>query len=55
MAHTELGKDVLDKFAARLSDISVIEQEAKLDGRSMTMMLAPKKEGGIIYAKIKNT
>ena len=43
MAHTELGKDVLEKFAARLSDISVIEQEAKLDGRSMTMMLAPKK------------
>ena len=43
MAHTELGRDVLEKFAARLEDISIIEQAAKLDGRSMTMMLAPKK------------
>ena len=44
MAHTELGKDVLDKFAARLSEISIIEQPAKLDGRSMIMLLAQKKE-----------
>ena len=44
MAHTELGKEVLEKFAARLEEISIIEQAAKLDGRSMTMLLAPKKE-----------
>ena len=44
MAHTELGKEVLEKFAARLENISVIEQEAKLDGRSMTMLLAPIKD-----------
>ena len=44
MAHTELGKEVLEKFAARLEDISTIEQTAKLDGRSMTMLLAPKKD-----------
>ena len=44
MAHTELGREVLDKFAARLEDISIIEQAAKLDGRSMTMLLAPKKD-----------
>lgn len=44
MAHTELGKEVLEKFAARLEDISIIEQQAKLDGRSMIMLLAPKKE-----------
>lgn len=43
MAHTELGKEVLEKFAAKLSDISIIEQKAKLDGRNMTMVLAPKK------------
>lgn len=43
MAHTDLGKDVLEKFAARLDDISVIEQKAKLDGRSMILVLAPKK------------
>jgi len=44
MAHTELGREVLEKFAAKLEDISIIEQAAKLDGRSMTMLLAPKKE-----------
>jgi len=43
MAHTDLGKDVLVKFAARLEDIAIIEQQPKLDGRSMTMLLAPKK------------
>ena len=44
MAHTELGKEVLEKFAARLEEISTIEQQAKLDGRSMTMLLAPIKD-----------
>ena len=43
MAHTELGKEVLDKFAERLTDISEIEQEAKLDGKNMIMLLIPKK------------
>ena len=44
MAHTELGREVLYKFAARLENISTIEQNAKLDGRTMIMLLAPKKE-----------
>ena len=43
MAHTEIGKDVLLKFAARLEDLSVVEQQPKLDGRSMIMLLTPKK------------
>ena len=43
MAHTELGHDVMNKFAETLSNISTVTEEAKLDGRTMTMMLAPKK------------
>ena len=43
MAHTEIGKDVLLRFSARLSELSDIEQQPKLDGRSMTMLLTPKK------------
>ena len=43
MAHTELGVEVMKKFADRLADISMITDEPKLDGRTMTMMLAPKK------------
>ncbi len=43
MAHTEIGTDVMLKFAARLDDISTITDSPKLEGRTMTMMLAPKK------------
>jgi len=42
MAHTELGRDVLDRVAAELKDIGKIEQDPKLEGRNMTMVLAPK-------------
>ena len=42
MAHTDLGKEVLNRFASKLEDISTIEQHAVLDGRNMTMLLAPK-------------
>ena len=43
MAHTELGSDVLMRFAERLKDISEIESQPKLDGRNMIMLLMPKK------------
>ena len=43
MAHTELGKDVLMRFAAELEEYATIETMPKLDGRTMTMILAPKK------------
>ena len=43
MAHTDLGQDVMIKFADRLSDISIITDKPVLDGKTMTMMLAPKK------------
>ncbi len=42
MAHTELGKEVLDRFAERVKEIADVEQSPKLDGRTMTMLLAPK-------------
>jgi translation initiation factor IF-3 len=45
MTHTELGEAVLDKFAASLSDIGQIEERPKLEGRNMTMVLAPKRSG----------
>jgi translation initiation factor IF-3 len=42
MAHIELGRDVLDRVAQELKDIGKIEQEPKLEGRNMSMVLAPK-------------
>lgn len=44
MAHTELGKDVLIRFANALSSISEVEQKPILDGRNMSMIIMPKKE-----------
>ena len=43
MSHTELGEEVLERFADRLSDLSEVSEPPKLDGRTMTMMLTPKK------------
>ena len=44
MAHTELGSEVLNRFADRVKDYADIEQSPKMDGRTMTCVLAPKKE-----------
>lgn len=43
MAHTELGREVLEQFASRVTEIADIEQNPKLDGRTMSMLLVPKK------------
>lgn len=43
MAHRELGLDVLKRVEADLAEYGVVEQEPKLEGRQMVMVLAPKK------------
>ncbi|MEG2458032.1 MAG: translation initiation factor IF-3 [Bacilli bacterium] len=43
MAHTELGRDVILRFADQLKDISIIEQSPKMEGRSMSLILAQNK------------
>ena len=43
MAHPELGKDVLLRFAKELENVASIDQNPKLEGKFMTMILAPKK------------
>jgi len=42
MAHIDLGRAVLDRVANALKDIAKIEQDPKLEGRNMSMVLAPK-------------
>ena len=44
LAHTELGADVLIRFANALEEVATIEQKPIMDGRFMTMILMPKKE-----------
>jgi translation initiation factor IF-3 len=41
MAHPELGRQVMDKVSGMLSDIAKIESHPQMEGRSMTMVLAP--------------
>ena len=46
MAHTELGKDVLLRFAEAIKEYGTVEKEPTMEMRSMFMMIAPiKKEG----------
>jgi len=44
MARTELGRVVLDRVVSELEDVSTIGQEAKLEGRRLTMVLNPKPQ-----------
>ena len=43
MAHVNSSRHVLDDFAEALKDIAVVEKPAKLEGRSMSMVLAEKR------------
>ena len=42
MAHTELGAKLLDKVKADTAPLAKVEAEPKLEGRQMTMVLAPR-------------
>ena len=43
MAHVQSSKHILDDFAEALADIAVVEKAPKMEGRSMTMVLAEKR------------
>ena len=42
VAHPELGQAVLERVAQTLTDVGKIESAGRLEGKSMTMILAPK-------------
>lgn len=44
ITHKEIGRDVLNRFADAAKEVASVESRAKMDGRSMFMMLAPKAE-----------
>jgi len=43
MAHRELGAKLLDRVAKDLDELAMIEQYAKMEGRQMVMVMAPRK------------
>ncbi len=42
VTHPELGREVLDRVYEEVKDIAKIETASKLEGRNMTMVLAPR-------------
>ena len=42
MAHTDIGKDLLESFAEKCEEIATVDKAAKLEGRNMFMFLSPK-------------
>ena len=44
MAHQELGMEMLKRIESDLAENGVVEQFPKMEGRQLTMVLAPKKK-----------
>ncbi len=44
IVHADMGVDLLKRVADEMSEIAVVEQMSKFEGRTVTMVLAPKKE-----------
>jgi translation initiation factor IF-3 len=42
MAHTELGRRMLDRIVEDMEDISTVEQTPRQEGRNMSMVLSPR-------------
>jgi translation initiation factor IF-3 len=43
ITHPQIGKNLLDRVANTLAEIAVMERDASLEGRHMTIILAPDK------------
>ena len=42
MAHTDIGTDLLVRFAEQCAEVATLDKEPKLEGRSMSIFLSPK-------------
>ena len=42
MAHADLGLSMMQRVVEEISEVAVVEQEARREGRVMVMILAPK-------------
>jgi translation initiation factor IF-3 len=42
MAHTNIGEDLLKKFAAECTEVATIDKNPKLEGRHMSIFLSPR-------------
>ena len=42
MAHTDIGRDLLERFAAECAETANLDKSPKLEGRMMSIFLSPK-------------
>lgn len=47
MAHPELGSRLLDSVITQVDGLGKVETQARLEGRNMTMVLAPEKKAPV--------
>ncbi len=45
VTHAEIGEQILRRLFEELNDLASVERAPKLEGRTMTMILCPKKPG----------
>lgn len=45
ITHKELGMKMLDRIKGDVQEVAAVEQEPKMEGRQMQMMIAPTKKG----------
>jgi translation initiation factor IF-3 len=56
IVHREFGQKLLERIAVATEEVAIIEQQAKQEGRTLVMILAPKssktKKGGPVKAQV---
>ncbi|HEY0893740.1 MAG TPA: translation initiation factor IF-3, partial [Cellvibrio sp.] len=43
LAHQELGMEMMQRIETDLAEMGTVEQAAKMEGKQLTMVIAPKK------------
>lgn len=44
ITHSEIGREVMDLFAEKIKEFGIIERRPLIEGRSMTMIIAPRED-----------
>ena len=44
IVHADVGEKVVQDFAQALADVSIVDSKMKLEGKSLTLILAPKTD-----------
>lgn len=44
MTRQEVGKEIMDEFVEKMSEVAIVEKKPKLEGNTMSTTLAPKKK-----------